>query len=70
MLANAQVRRSVAPGRRVVFRNEGIGRNRLDKIVVPGNITFGVELETFFPSDVNAGMLSSTLAAGGGSGWR
>lgn len=59
MLANAQVPRFV------LFRNEGIDRNRLGKVVVPGNITFGVELETFFPSRVNANMLNSTLASGG-----
>jgi len=70
MLANAQVPKSVAAGPGWYFRNEGICRHRLDKIVVPGNITFGVELETFFPSTVNEDMLSSTLASGGGTGWR
>jgi hypothetical protein len=55
-------------GRRVVFRNEGIGRPRLANVSLPSNITYGVELEGFYPSNVDVTTLQSALR--GAPGWR
>lgn len=55
-------------GRRVVFWNEGIGRPRLANIALPSNITYGVELEGFYPSNVDVATLQSALR--GAEGWR
>jgi hypothetical protein len=54
----------------VVFKNEGISRTRLQTVELPNTITFGVELETFFPSDVTVETLTNTLNGRVGSGWR
>jgi hypothetical protein len=63
--------RSVAPaGRRVVFKNEGIGRERLQTVILPSNITYGVELEGFYPSHVDVSTLQSALSSNAGRGWR
>lgn len=62
---------AVSGGRRVVFRNEGIGRERLSSVMLPTNITFGVEVESFYPSNVDVSMLQATLnSCNAGRGWR
>lgn len=61
--------RQAAPGRRVVFKNEGIGRQRLQSVILPSNITYGVELEVFYPSNVDVSTLQSALSSVGRN-WR
>lgn len=62
--------RARTAGHTRVFRNEGIGRSRLFSTTITTSITFGVELELFFPSNVSVEDLSNALSRARISGWR
>lgn len=64
------MQQAVRAGRTVVSKNEGIGRQRLQSVVLPTNITYGVKLESFYPSDVGVSTLQSALSSNVGRGWR
>lgn len=61
---------TAAAGRRVVFRNEGIGQARVESLDITTDLTYGVELELFFPSTVDVDRVRGAFQAAGLSNWR
>lgn len=57
-------------GRKLVFRNEGIGQPRLESMEISTKFTFGIELELFFPSSTDADQIRNAMEAAYLTEWR